>query len=166
MRFAVIAIATFMLAACGSGESGTVSTEDGDVEYQIDRDGEEASMKVTGPDGEEVSISTNSGDDVELLPGFSIPRGATVISNTTIKQDDGQGVLVSLKSSGSSKSLIEHFRKEAEAAGVEIALETTTKEGGVIGGQSGQGLSFSFAANDDGEGGSTGQLTLGIELLP
>jgi hypothetical protein len=163
MRLAIAGLA-ILLASCGSEKSGTVETEDGTVAYDVTKDGDQAAVSVTGPDGEKVRMQSGAGAEVDLLPGFTIPDGAEVLSNTTINQNDGQGILVSLKSSAAPAELVEHYRKEAEAAGVKMQMQNKTGDTQMIGGQNDKGLSFSFTASKDGSG-STGQLMLGMELL-
>lgn len=159
----VTAIAIFLLAACGSEQSGTITTDDGDASYDVSQDGDDVSLQITGSDGTKLSVNSGSGGDVDLLPGFTVYPGAEVTSNTVINQNDGQGILVSLKSSDSVADLVSHYRKQAEAAGVDVAMEVKTGEVQMIGGQSEGGLSFSFTATPA-EDGSSGQLMLGLDL--
>lgn len=159
----VSAIAVLLLAACGPDQSGSITTDDGEVNYEVDQDGEETSIQITGPDGTEMSMNIGSDSDVDLLPGFTIYPGAEVISNTVINQNDGQGILVSLKSSDSVEDMVSHYRQQAEAAGVAIAMEMKTGEMQMVGGESEGGLTFSFTATPA-EGGSSGQLMLGLGL--
>lgn len=164
MRIAATGMALLLLAACGSEKSGTIEAEGGDVDYAASQSGSDTSVSVEGPDGQEVRMTSGADAEVSLMPGFTIYPGAKVLSNTTITQEDGQGILVSLASTASVDAMISHYRKEAEAAGVKIAMETKSGEGKMIGGESEKGLAFSFVASPV-KGGSTGQLMLGMDIV-
>ncbi|MFU7529141.1 hypothetical protein [Qipengyuania sp. ASV99] len=162
MRFLTIAIpaAALALSACGSETSGEFTTEDGETgEYTIDQESGAASMTIDTPDGE---VSMRSGADVPLdLPaGFSLISGAKVISNTVVDQADGKGTIISFTSEKAPEAIAEYYRKEAEAAGIDIQIETSINGGKMLGGEGPSGTTFSVTAypSDDG---TTGQLLIG-----
>jgi hypothetical protein len=154
--------AAVMLAACGSETSGEFTTEDGDTaEYTIDKDSGETSMTVEGPDG---TATLRSGTDVPVsLPqGFSLFPGSTVITNTVVSQDDGQGTMVMFETKGAADKVVTHYRDQAKAAGFDIQLEMNTNGTMMIGGErKADGSTLSVTATP-GEGDkTTGQLIIG-----
>lgn len=157
-RFVLIGGAA-LLASCG-GDSGTIETEDGEVTYDIDSSGENSEFRMTGEDGEEVVINTGSDVNVDLPGGFTLYPGAEVISSTTVNQTDGSGSMVVMRSSGSPDEVASFYRQQAEAAGIEIAMEINSNGSKLIGGEGADGLTFSLNATPDGNG-TTAQLVLG-----
>ncbi|WAT18875.1 hypothetical protein OZN62_04710 [Aurantiacibacter sp. MUD11] len=148
-----------LLAGCGS-ESGTIDTEDGEVTYEVDRDGENAEYRMTNEDGDEVVINSGSDVAVSLPDGFSLYPGAQVITNTTVNQADGSGSMVVMRSDDTPDEMAAYYRRQAEGAGVEIQMEMSSNGSKLIGGEGPDGLTFSFNATPDPEG-TTAQLVVG-----
>ncbi|MEP3421875.1 MAG: hypothetical protein ABJN35_09095 [Erythrobacter sp.] len=151
------------LTACGSENSGTFTTEDGETgEYTIDQDSGAASMTIDTPDGE-VSMRSGAAVDVDLPDGFTIVDGAEVLSTTIIDQADSKGALVTFNTDRTPDQVVEHFRAQAEAAGIDIQIETSINGGRMLGGESPSGTTFSITAYPAGENGDSrtnGQLVL------
>ncbi|AKH42167.1 hypothetical protein FHS61_003067 [Altererythrobacter atlanticus] len=161
MRKLVVAgTAAMLLSACGSGESGTVQTEDGEVSYESSESDGQTSMQITGPDGEEVNISSGQGGEADMPAGFELYPGARVVSNTKINQGPAQGTMVMMQSSDAPAELVKFYREQAENAGIEIEMELKTGDGQMISGKDQTGTAFSFNANPAGEG-TNGQLIVG-----
>lgn len=161
MRGFLILTGAIALTACGGpDESGTFETEDGTAEYQVDTDSGEAEMRFTDNEGNETVMTSGADVAADLPDGFTIYPGAEVVSNTVISGDQGDGSLVIMTSSDSIDDMISHYRGQAEAAGIDIAMELATDSNSMIGGEGPDGAMFSFNAGaSDGE--TTGMLTVG-----
>lgn len=162
VKLAFITPLALALAACGSETSGTFEGEDGETgEYTIDRSTGETTATIETEDGT-ATLRSGSNVPVDLPAGFSLYPGASVISNTVVKQGaGGSGTLVSMSSGDSPDKVAAFYKNQAEAAGIEIQMEMITNGAQIIGGQSQDGLTFSIMANPDEEGGTTAQLTVG-----
>jgi uncharacterized lipoprotein len=165
MRIAALILASgaaVMLAACGSETSGEFTTEDGEnAEYTIDEDSGETSMTVKGPEGT-ATLRSGAEVPVSLPDGFTLYPGAKVVTNTVVKQADGQGTMVMFETDAAADKVIAHFREQAKLAGFEIQLEMNTNGTMMIGGErKADGSSLSVTANPGGESGTTGQLIIG-----
>ncbi len=162
--FGVSAVA-LLLAGCGGPDSeGTFETADGgEGTYAVDSDGNETTIDIMGDDGERVTINNGANLDAALPDGYSIYPGAEIITSTTISQADGQGVMILMQSGDSPQDLVEFYRRQAEAAGVEIQMDANINGSSMIGGETGDGGTFSFNASPTDEG-SSGQLIVGQGL--
>ena len=159
-----LSAAAIMLGACGGPDEGTIETENGEtVAYKVEGDGGDTSIRISGEDGEEVVINSDTGTTVDLPDGFSLYPGSTVVSSTTMNQTDGQGALIVMQSDASAQDMVEFYRNQAESAGIRIQMEMTTNGSEMIGGESDDGGTFSFNASPS-EGGTTGQLVVGQGL--
>ncbi len=162
-RILGVSAATLLLASCGGPDAeGTIETEDGDVTYSVDGDGDEVNIDMTGPDGEQVSI--RSGAKSDLPDGFSVYQGATVVTSAKIDTADGNGAVVVLSTDAAPGDVIAFYREQAEAADVEIESEITVNGMQMIGGEGPDGLTFSASASLGDDGATTVQLTVGRGL--
>ncbi len=161
-KIAILAGAA-LLASCGSSDEGTFETEDGEVTYTVDGDGNEAEIVFQGEDGERMEINTGSDAGSVLPDGFDIYPGAEVVTSTTITQNDGSGAMVLLQSNASPSDMVEYYRGQAEAAGIEIQMEANVNGSFIIGGEGEGGKTFSFNASPNGDG-TSGQLIVGQGL--
>lgn len=153
--------AAMMLAACGSETSGEFTTEDGEnAEYTIDKDTGETSMTVKGPEGT-ATLRSGAEVPVSLPDGFTLYPGAKVLTNTVVKQADGQGTMVMFETNATADKVISHFREQAKAAGFEIQLEMNTNGTMMVGGERKDGSTLSVTASPGGGGTTTGQLIIG-----
>ncbi|MEZ5695125.1 MAG: hypothetical protein R3E18_01440 [Sphingomonadaceae bacterium] len=158
MKKLAIAGIAIVLASCSSEKSGTFETDEGKGSYTVDQTSGETSATITTEDG---TVTMRSGENVavDLPKGFTLYPGAKVISNTVIAQDDGKGALVVMESEASPQDMSDFYKKQAEAAGVDISIQLSTDEGRMIAGQAADGSSFSFNANAE-DGKTVSQLTV------
>lgn len=165
MRVSLITIAlagALSLASCGSETSGEFTSDEGETgEYTIDEDSGEASMTVETEDGT-VTMRTGSDAPDDLPMGFTLVSGAEVLSNTIIDQGEEKGSLTTFRSDKAPEEIIEHYRAEAEAAGIAIQIETNMNGGAMIGGKNeANGATFSVTAvPDSADGLVTSTLTI------
>lgn len=153
--------AAMLLAACGSETSGEFTTEDGqNAEYTIDEESGETSMTVKGPDGI-ATLRSGAQVPVSLPDGFSLYPGAKVVTNTIVKQADGQGTMVMFETDAKAETVVAHFREQAKTAGFDIQLEMNTNGTMMIGGEHKNGSTLSVTASPGAESGTTGQLIIG-----
>lgn len=156
--------AALALSACGSETSGEFKTGDGkDAEYTIDKETGETTMTIKGEDGD---ATLRSGADVPVtLPdGFTLFPGSKVVSNTLVKQPDGQGTLVTFEAAAPADKVVAHYRDAAKAAGFDIQLEMNTNGTMLVGGErkaDGSSLSVTATTGDDGK--TTGQIIIGTK---
>lgn len=162
-KFAVV-VSALALAACGSSDSGKFETDDGETgSYHIDRSGDEADIHIKTDEGE-LHIQSGTGAEADLPRGYSLYPGAKVLSSTRMDRGGGkQGVQVTMQSKASAADMTAFYRKQAEAAGIDIKLEMKTGQGTMISGQAENGDVFSFNANP-GDDGTVGSLTVASKM--
>jgi len=152
MRQLSILAAAIALAACGSEKSGRFETPDGQKgTFTADTSDGEGSFSIKTQDGE---FHAQSGADVKarLPSGFTVYPGAEVVTNTVMKSNQGSNVAVIMSSRDSKDKVVAFYRKQAEAAGVDIKTEIKSGEMTLISGEASSGLIFSLntTAGDDG----------------
>lgn len=147
-----VAAALVALAACGSERSGTVTNEDSTMDYTVDGDGE-FSADITTEDGSG-TIRSGKKVAVDLPDGISVYPGANVISNTTFDSEAGQGGMVLMESGDSVDEVLSYYRKQAEAAGVEIKTTMETGDMAMFAGEKADGTSVSVNASKSDDGSS------------
>ena len=165
LNFAFLApvAALGLLSACGSQESGSFTSEDGESgEYTIDTETGETTATIKTDEGT-ATMRSGSNVPVELPAGFSVYPGAQVLTNTIVNQAAGSGALVTMMSDDSPDAIAAFYKQQAVDAGIEIQMEMATNGGQILGGQSADGLTFSMIASPSGDG-TTVQLTVGDEL--
>ena len=160
MRHYLTALAALTLMSCGGPDEGEVTTADGKAEYTVDADGRDSEIRFTDTDGNETVINSGTAVEAELPDGFTVYPGARIVSNTTMSGAQGAGSLVSIASDDPLDEVVAFYRQQAEAAGVEIEMEMKNGEAVMIGGESPDGLFFSFNASPEG-GGTSGVLMAG-----
>lgn len=162
MRFVLPIAATIALAACSSEKSDTFETEDGEKgEYTVNSDDGGMNATITTKDG---TATMQSGENVKAdLPlGFTVYPGATVVSATNVDGGGTKGSLVMMETDEAPDKVAAFYRKQAEAAGINIEMEMTINGGEMIGGKGDGGKMFSLnTTNNDGKTGI--QLTAGTE---
>ncbi|GAA4041945.1 hypothetical protein [Parerythrobacter jejuensis] len=157
MRIILASTMALALAACGSEKSGTIETEDGETaEYTIDDSSGGVTASIETEDGT-ATMQTGENVKADLPNGFSVYPGATIQSVTNVAQDGDKGSLVMLESTDSPQKIADHYRKEAEAAGISIEMDLTVNDGKMIGGTGENGMSFSLNATPS-EGTTQAQL--------
>ena len=158
-----VAVAALALSSCGSETSGTFTTDEGETgEYTIDQNNGEASMTIETPDGA-VSMRTGADVPVNLPAGFSLFTGAEILSNTIIDQEGEIGALVTFTSVKSPKEIVNFYREEAEAAGIDVQIEADINGGKMLGGEGDNGTTFSVSAHPT-EDNTTAQLVISEQL--
>jgi len=154
--------AALLLASCGAQEeSGEFVTEDGETgEYTIDRDTGETRMSVETDEGT-ATLRSSKDVPIDLPGGFSLYPGSSVTSNSVIEQGERTGSMILFEADDPPEDVITHFRRQAEAAGVDIQMDATMGESLMLAGENdAEGLSFQVGATGD-EGKTTGQLFIG-----
>lgn len=164
LRTITIAAAAALVSACGSETSGEFTTDDGSTgEYTIDQSTGETTARIETDEGT-ATLRSGANVPVELSEGFSIYPGATVISNTVVSHGEGSGNMVMMETTDSPEEVAAHYRKQAEAAGVDIQIEMSINGGKMLGGEGPGGTMFSLNASRDGDGPTQAQLMLGSKL--
>jgi hypothetical protein len=98
---------------------------------------------------------------VSLPGGFTLYPGAKVVTNTVVKQADGQGTMVMFETDAAPDKVVAHYREQAKTAGFDIQLEMTTNGAMMIGGERKDGSTLSVTASPGEGSATTGQLIIG-----
>lgn len=152
------------LAACGSETSGTFTNEDGDEgSYSFENEDGEFSANVTDGD---TRLSINAGGDnaVDLPYGFTIYPGAKVLGNISIDQADGEAAILTMTTTESAKNVANHYKREANAAGITIKEEMNRDEMSILSGESAEGVGFNLSASPTGDGLTSVSLMIGSDI--
>jgi hypothetical protein len=164
-RILSVSAAAWLLVNCGGPDAeGTITTEDGDVTYTADADGDAVNIDMTGPNGETVAVRGGDAASADLPEGFSVYPGATVVTSTKVGTSDGGGTLLVMTTDASAAEVTGFYRSQAEAVGVSISNEMTANGMQLIAGEGAGGLAFSVSASPGGDGVTTVQLTVGRGL--
>lgn len=161
MKKTVLIAGVALLASCGSPDEGTIATEDGDVTYDIDDDGEGVEATFTGPDGEVMQFESGPNADADLPMGFTVYPGAEVVMNQTVTTNDGGGSILVMTAPADAEEVIEFYRGQASRAGITINSEINANGTRVIGGEAEDGTALSVSAIPSGDGSTQIQLTIG-----
>lgn len=171
MRFVLtsaICASALALAACGSERSGTITNEDGEtVEYSVDgSSADSATMRITGPDGEEVIARTGADAPADLPAGFSLYPGAKVLSNMTVSNAaEGTGSTISFESTDSPEKVAKFYRDQAESAGIAIQIDANMNGAHMVAGENeADETSFMVNASQNDDGLTVAQLMIGTKL--
>ena len=157
-----LAVCTMVaLAACGGADDNTttIETQDGKVQLNVDDAGDAASYTVTTDEGV-MTAQSGGAANVKLPAGYSLYPGANVVSQTTLKTAQGNSLNVAMEVAGGADQVVDFYRKQATAAGVEIESEMKTGEMQIIGGKDKAGMTFSLTVFPGSDGKSTATLTL------
>ncbi len=170
MRYLVCA-AALMLAACGSESNSETEVASGS--YTDPETGETADYSVTkSADGETGSISIKTKDGkmqfgggaqhAKLPTGFTPYPGSTMTGGFTASGDDGKSGMASFEATGNAADVIDHFRNQAEAAGMKITTEITAGDTMMLGAEKegGRPSGVQITATQDGDK-VTGSVTYG-----
>lgn len=146
-----IAAACLVLAACGSGNDGTITDDDGAEVGTYEVNGSEATASIRGEDGSVTSMRSGSQVPVSLPDGFSVAPGLTVLNNTDVERGEGRYVMLTMQGPQPVADVVAFYRKQAEAAGVDVNVDVTTGESTTIAGEAKSGLAFSLMASRSGD---------------
>lgn len=146
MRFVLLTATALTLAACGSETSGTFEGEDGERgSYTVDSDSGETTATITTEDGT-ATMQTGANVKADLPLGFTVYPGATVLSATNIDSEGEKGSMVMMESSDDPGEIAAFYKKQAEAAGIDIQMDMTVNDGKMLAGEGEDGETFSINA--------------------
>ena len=135
MRFPIVFAVACTLVACGSEPSDTVEMEDGaGGKYILDSEGDGSVATVTTAEGT-VSVQTGENVEADLPAGYTLYPGAKVLTVTNVDGTGHKGTLVVMESPDSPEDIATFYRKQAEAAGIEVEMDMTVSEGRMLGGK-------------------------------
>ena len=143
---------TMALAAVALGVAGC----SGGQPASFDGDDEGRDIAVQTEDSE-TDMRSGSGSEAGLPAGYTLYPGAEIVSNTNLSQAGRQGAILVLHTSDTPRQVIEHYRRQAEAAGVEFEPELTGPENIMLAGETPGGAAFSIGASEE-EDGTVAQL--------
>ncbi|SMQ59772.1 hypothetical protein SAMN06297468_0324 [Altererythrobacter xiamenensis] len=162
-RSIAILTAALCLSACNSETSETAEAEDLDTSsYTIDEKSGETTATITTEDGV-ATMRSGESVPVDLPEGFSLFPGAQVNNNTTFSLDDSRGAMIMFQSDAEPQAIADFYRKQAEAARIEIEVELSINGGKTLGGESESGRTFTLNASREGET-TSAQLMVGEKL--
>lgn len=90
--------------------------------------------------------------EVALPDGFTIYPGAVIVSNTLVERSKNRRMLLEFVTRESPEKTISFYRRQAEAAHLDLRLDLTGPEGGGLGGMLGDGRTLSIAVRPRGSG--------------
>ena len=135
--FSITAMA-LLLAACGDSSKPAEESK-----FVVDEESGAIDAAITTDEGT-ATVKSGANAPEELPLGFTLFPGAEVVSNTSFEQKDKTITIISLASDAGPDKLVEHYRKQAEDAGIAIKLEMSVNDGQMIGGDDGKGNTFSL----------------------
>ncbi len=160
MKKLILLAAAAALAGCGSEKSGTFDAGDGEKgSYTVDSANGDTNVTIKTDEGE-FAMQSGPGVDAELPDGFKLYPGATVVSNTKIKHNEGSNVSVMMTTPDSADAVLAFYRPQAAAAGIEISTEYKNQASTMIGGQDEAGSAFVLQVTP----GSDGETTVNLSL--
>ncbi len=163
MLAAVCLVGALLLSSCGSDNSGEFEAEDGsEGSYSFNEENGETIARITTDEG---TAEMRSGENVpvDLPSDFSMYPGAKVVSNTTVRQGNGKGALIVFETADSPEKVAGFYRKQAESAGIDIAMEMSVNDGQMLAGEGEDGETFTLNVTQN-ESGSSAQLMVGEQL--
>ena len=162
MRLALSLALGLALAACGSEQSGTFEDgEGGEGSYRVDTDNGVTTSEITTEDGT-ARMESGAGVKAKLPDGFSIMPGANVVSSSNITTEQGSGSMTMMEIAKPADEVVAFYRKQAEAAGIEIQLEMNSDGTRMIGGEGKDNVAFSLTASET-DGKTSAQLMVGTK---
>ena len=162
------AAAGIALALAGCGEQiaeevverqveGALGTAGGDVEIDIDEEGESGSITVEGEDGD-ATFSFGGSDLPEGFPAELVPDGATIETSSTIASGDGAMDMVSFITDRATDELFDHYVDLLPSLGytVDQQIENTINDvtSFTVAG-SGEGVTITITGTPNQESGGT-----------
>ncbi|MGI8943497.1 MAG: hypothetical protein ACR2FJ_04545 [Qipengyuania sp.] len=164
LRFFFSAGLLALFGACGSPESEAVSDTESEApgSYAYDPQTGETRASIRQDDGRIATMRSGESVPVDLPGGFTLYPGAQVESSTQIDSVTGGGWMVRMTSREESDRLVEFYRREAQRADIDLAMNRSMGDMTIIGGDDGKGLAFIFTARHDSDR-THGHLTLSRE---
>ena len=142
-RIAFAAASLLVLSACGSEQSGTVVTEEGEVDYSVDASTGETTFTINSEDGD-VEISGGSGLTGGFPDGYRQYPGSNVVTSSSVSHEEGNADRIMMNTSASVDDIVAFYRGQAEARGVEISTEFSSDVQHMIAGEAPDGEIFSL----------------------
>jgi hypothetical protein len=132
-RALLMAVAAAALLAGCDGQGAGAAAADPPSEHTIDPATGERSMTIQRADGP-ATLRAGPAVPVSLPPGFTLPPGSRVTSNAVAARPGGQSLLLSFETDAPAPEVLAHLRREAEAAGFDLAIDLDTPEARTIAG--------------------------------
>ena len=164
MRSSLLLVA-FSLGACSAEPASETASIDDDSgrqvgSYAVDSETGEISARIHQDDGSVATMRSGDSVPIALPAGFSVYPGAEVIANTRVDHGGGKGVLLTMQSEDEPGQLSAFYRKQAEAAGVEIEVQMEAGGTAMFAGKGSNDLTFSFNVSQE-SGETMAQLMIG-----
>lgn len=136
------------LAGCGgtdeTQDSGASSnSEPVNGSYSIDAQTGDTIATIETEDGP-ATLRSGTQVPIDLPAGFSIFPDAEILTNTVFDRGDAGGARITMRTDASPDLVIDHYRAEAEAAGIDIGIDARLNGSRLLGGQGPDGLTFSI----------------------
>ena len=121
-------------------------SQDDSGSYSIDAQTGQLSAEMGIDDGMAELYSGTVLQD-HLPDGFTMFPDAELLSNTIFERGDSNACFLSLQSDASPAQLAAHYRREAEAVGLNVTLSMSLPDSEMLVAEDGQGRRFSFEAS-------------------
>ncbi|MEZ5681887.1 MAG: hypothetical protein R3E14_11430 [Erythrobacter sp.] len=150
MRIMILASA-LALSACGSSDEVAITDKDGDEVGTYAMANGETTARIRSEDGTVTAMRSGAQVPVDLPSGFTVAPGLIVLNNTNVERGEGRYVMLTLEGEAPVADVVAFYRKQAEAAGVDVNVEVTTGDSATIAGEGEGGLGFSLMASRSGD---------------
>ncbi len=138
------------LAACSS--KNAAEAEDAQPErelgsYEIDGQTGEIRARVTQEDGSVATMRSGESVPVAFPEGFTVYPGAEIITNTVVRNAQGEMMVIAMESDALPAAIVEFYREQASAANITIGLDLSAGGAEMLAGEGTDGLTFSLSAS-------------------
>ena len=117
--------------------------------YDIDSESGEVRATLTDPDGVTTTMLAGSEVEPRFPPPFTAYPNARITNTTWVEQGDGTFLTVEFTTPDPRASVVDFYRKQAQAAGIDVEVEVDAGETTTIGGEnSADGSSFALQVTD------------------
>ena len=103
--------------------------------YDIDAESGEVRATLTDSDGVTTTMQAGSEVEARFPPPFTAYPNAQITNTTWVEQGDGTFVTVEFTTPDPRASVVDFYRRQAEAAGIEVEVEVDAGETTTIGGE-------------------------------
>ena len=157
-----------LLGACASepGSENQTQAQPGERErgnYIVDGETGEISARIHREDGTVATMRSGEKVPVLLPAGFTLYPGAEVVSNTHVRHDGGNGVLLTMRSRDDPEDMTAFYRQQAEAAGVTVEMQMKAGRTAMFAGKGPGDLAVSFNVSEE-TGETVAQLMVGTGM--